>query len=225
MSALENCLICETECSSFLHQKIQSKFYHCPHCELIFKDKNSYMDEESEHKHYAKHNNSIENVGYVAMFQDFLEKTILKDKVGTKSVLEFGSGPGPVLSELLKREGFEVEIYDKFFSPTKVYQNKKYDCITSTEVIEHIADPLTQLQFFNQHLHLGGRLCLMTQFHEDNEDTFVSWWYARDLTHITFFTKQTFVVLASLCGFRLIFCDDIKVVMLEKTEEIEDVSI
>ncbi len=174
------------------------------------------MNEEEEYKHYAKHNNSIENEGYVAMFQDFLDKTVLKDKTGTKSVLEFGSGPGPVLSELLKREGFEVDIYDKFFSPKKVYKDKLYDYVTSTEVIEHISDPVFIMNFFNTHLKVGGYLALMTQFHNNKVEDFLSWWYCRDLSHISFFMPQTFEVLAARCGFEVVYSDDIKVILLRK---------
>lgn len=178
------------------------------------------MSLEEEHKHYAKHNNSIENEGYVAMFQDFMQKTLLKAKDGTKNVLEFGSGPGPVLSELLRREGFEVDIYDKFFAPKKVYEDKLYDAITSTEVIEHISDPLSIMQFFNAHLKVGGHLCLMTQFHSNIIDEFLKWWYCRDLTHISFFRVETFEELAKRTGFEVEYSDSVKVIYLHKRRDI-----
>jgi 2-polyprenyl-3-methyl-5-hydroxy-6-metoxy-1,4-benzoquinol methylase len=35
-----------------------------------------------------------------------------------------------------------MEIYDSYFSPEKVFLGKKYNLITSTEVFEHLDDPL-----------------------------------------------------------------------------------
>ena len=153
---------------------------------------------EKEKQEYLHHNNTPENEGYVAMFKDFIEKCIdpYQDKI--KAALDFGCGPGPVLAGLLKEKGFEVDIYDKYFAPEKIFENKKYDLITSTEVLEHLADPLETLKTLKNHLNKNGILAIMTLFHPNNEEGFKKWWYRRDSTHISFYRPKTFEILAKM---------------------------
>ncbi len=210
-----HCKICHQQTISLYDEIMQSNFFHCNSCEFIFKDENNYVTQARELQQYENHNNSFDSSGYVQMFQDFMDATFRPYKEEIKTALEFGSGPGPVLSELLKREGFEVDMYDKYFSPEKVFENKKYDLITSTEVIEHIDDPLELFAFFKTHLNPGGYLALMTQFHDNTQDGFLKWWYRKDPTHITFYRPHTFDVLAEKFGFELRFTDDRKTALLK----------
>ena len=46
------------------------------------------------------------------MFEAFIHKSIFPYQERINKALDFGCGPGPVLAELLKRRGLEVEIYD-----------------------------------------------------------------------------------------------------------------
>jgi len=131
-------------------------------------------------------------------------------------LLEFGSGPGPVFSELLRQRGVNVDIYDKFYAPTPVYEGKQYDMITATEVLEHIADPLDIMHFFHQHLRPGGYLALMTQFHENDTEAYLRWWYRRDPTHICFFSVQSLTLIAKLTGFKVMLTDEKKCLLLQK---------
>jgi len=212
-----HCKLCHQPLSSFYDEPMQCETYHCKACEFIFKDEASVVTQDKELKIYEQHNNSEENLGYVAMFQDFMDKTFLPYREEITSVLDFGSGPTPVLANLMLRNGFEVEKYDKFFSPEKVYENKLYDLITSTEVIEHIADVPEVMQLFSAHLNPKGYLALMTQFHTNEKADYLNWWYRRDPTHISFFRPHTFEVLAKVYGFELLFHDEKKLILLQKT--------
>ncbi len=210
------CKICHQPTIPFYDKVMQTDFFHCTACELIFKDEDSYVTEERELAQYQNHNNSFESSGYVQMFRDFIDATVAPHKQNIKTALEFGSGPGPVLSELLRQEGFRVDSYDKFFSPEKVYENKTYDLITSTEVIEHISDPLALFSFFSTHLKPGGYLALMTQFHDNTQEGFLKWWYRKDPTHITFYRPHTFKVLAEKFNFELRYVDGKKTTLLQQ---------
>ncbi|NQU18321.1 MAG: class I SAM-dependent methyltransferase, partial [Candidatus Saganbacteria bacterium] len=99
---------------------------------------------------------------------------------------------------LLRKEGFRTDIYDKYFSPEKVYTNKKYDLITATEVFEHLKDPVAILKLLKSHLNKNGVLAVMTLFHPKDIEQFKKWWYRRDSTHIAFYTPKTFEYMASL---------------------------
>jgi len=183
-------------------------YYCCDNCGFIFLDENKIISSEQEKKQYGFHNNSFENSGYVNMFQEFIGKAILPYRARIKTALDFGSGPTPVLAELLRQEGFEVDIYDKYFSPEEVYLSKKYDLITATEVFEHLKDPLAVLKLLKSHLNQNGILAIMTLFHPNGIEEFKLWWYRRDSTHISFYTPKTFECLASLLGMKVMMVDD-----------------
>ena len=211
-----NCLICNSNTDIIKCEKNNWEFFHCKKCEFIFKNPSDYVDETNELKQYKNHNNNMESTGYVEMFEKFINNTFRPYLKDIETVLEFGSGPGPVLAELLKREGLNVDIYDKFFSPQKVFDGKKYDLITSTEVIEHINNPVDIFNFFTSHIKKDGYLALMTQFHENDAQEFKRWWYKNDPTHICFFRPHTFEILASISGFKVIKYDSKKSVLLQK---------
>ncbi len=211
-----NCKICNKPTISFIDKRNNWEFFHCQKCEFIFKNPKNYVDKTNELKQYSHHNNTMESSGYVEMFKKFINFIFKPYTQDIKTALEFGSGPGPVLSELLKQKGLKVDIYDKYFSPQKVYENKKYDLITSTEVIEHIQNPLEVFELFSNHIKKDGYLALMTQFHKNKEENFKKWWYKNDPTHICFFRPYTFEVLANMNGFEVLSNDLIKSVLLKK---------
>jgi len=210
------CKICGQEAQSFFDDYMKCETYFCQPCEYIFKDDAAIISTDKELKVYQQHNNTEENLGYVAMFRDFMEKTFLPYRAEIETVLDFGSGPNPVLASIMRREGFEVEHYDKFFAPEKVYEHKQYDLITSTEVVEHISDVQEVMALFTAHLKPNGYLAIMTQFHPNDEGAYLKWWYRRDPTHISFFRPHTFSVLAAQHGLRLLYHDQKKLVLLQK---------
>jgi uncharacterized C2H2 Zn-finger protein len=210
------CKICNHETASIIDERNNWEFFHCKKCEFIFKNPKHYVNSEDELKQYNNHNNTMKSSGYVEMFENYMDATFKPYIKNINTVLEFGSGPGPVLSQLLKRQGLMVDIYDKFFSPKKVYEGKKYDLITSTEVIEHIKNPKEIFEFFESHIKKDGYLALMTQFHTNDAVEFKKWWYKNDPTHICFFRPKTFEVLASMNGFEVLKSDDKKNILLKK---------
>ena len=210
------CKICQEDTETFYDEYMQCDTYHCTACEFIFKDEKAIISLEKELKVYEQHNNTEENLGYVTMFQDFIDQTFAPFKNEIETVLDYGSGPNPVLASMLKKQGFDVEHYDKFFATKKVYENKKYDLITSTEVIEHISDIKEVMALWSQHLNTNGYLAIMTQFHTNEKEDYLKWWYRRDPTHISFFRPHTFQKLAIYYDLVLLFSDDKKLILLQK---------
>ena len=202
-----SCKICKTNVKIIHDNQYDQDYYHCANCEFISLDEKKLITPAQEKKEYAFHENSFENEGYVNMFRKFIDKAIRPYKSKIKTALDFGSGPGPVLAELLRQEGFKTNIYDKHFAPEKVYLNKKYDLITATEVFEHLTDPLATLKLLKSLLNKNGIIAIMTLFHQNNEEHFKKWWYRRDITHISFFTPKTFKYMASLLGMKILMED------------------
>lgn len=209
------CKICHTQTVSFEDTQQKKAYLHCLACELIFLDKNFYVNLEDEKKQYGHHNNSFEESGYVEMFERFLD--YFWEELNPKTALDFGCGPGPVLCEIMKKRGAATECYDKFYQTKEVYKNKKYDLITSTEVFEHLANPKETLEHLANHLAPNGVIAIMTLFHTNKQDEFLKWWYRRDPTHITFFTPKSIEVMAKKCGLRVIKHDSKRVVVLAST--------
>jgi len=210
-----SCKICSKNTHPIYDAQYEQNYFYCPRCEFIFLDESKVISSKQEKKEYGFHENSFENKGYVNMFREFIDKAIRPHKPQIKTALDFGSGPGPVLSELLKQEGFDTDIYDKHFSVQEVYLNKKYDLITSTEVFEHLEDPLSTLKLLKAHLNKNGILAIMTLFHPQDEAAFKKWWYRRDSTHISFYTPKTFKHMASLLEMKILMMDDKNVCVLK----------
>ena len=210
------CKICFHHTKSCENAQFPHLYYYCPNCEGIFLDKAFWVDEQHEKKQYDQHNNSLENEGYVQMFEKFLDFFWKDLTCKTPNVLEFGSGPTPVLSHLLQKRGAIVTCYDKFYHPNEAFKTDTYDLITSTEVFEHLDNPLQTLTLLTEHLQSGGHIALMTLFHDNTMEGFWKWWYRRDPTHITFFTPKTIEILANQCGLDLVKTDSKRVALLKK---------
>lgn len=208
------CKICSKPTQSFYDKRMKSDFFYCKECHYFFKDEENFLNSEAELAIYNQHNNSLDNEGYVKMLEDYVSYAITPFKPNT--ILEFGSGPTPVLSELLKQKKYSVDIYDKYYASEKVFEGKEYDLISSTEVIEHIEDVKGVMSFFHKHLKSGGYLSLMTNFHKDSIEEFQKWWYPCDRTHISFFNQHTFQTLTEIFSFEVIKSDNKKIIVLQK---------
>lgn len=208
------CKICSAITECFEDIELKKNYFYCSSCEFIFLDKKCFITTENEKNQYDQHNNSLENQGYVDMFNDFLDFTL--KGLHVKTALDFGSGPTPVLAELLKRRDLHVEHFDKFYQPKKVYENKSYDLITSTEVFEHLENPKEILHDLVKLLNPNGVISLMTLFHTNKQEDFLKWWYRRDPTHITFFTPKSIEIMASECGLKVLKTDNKRIIILQK---------
>jgi len=209
-----NCKICNSEIKIIFDYDKHKKYEICTNCQAIILQKKFLINPAKEKAQYEHHNNNFESKGYVKMFEDFLDYFWQDlDKNATHG-LDFGSGPGPVLAQIMENRSLHVEIFDKFYQPNPIYKDKKYNLITSTEVFEHLQNPLETLKLFKKHLKKGGLIAIMTLFHDNNEENFLKWWYRRDPTHILFYTPKTFEVLAKMCGLKIIKCDNRRIVVL-----------
>ncbi len=190
-------------------------YYHCPRCDLIFLDEEYLIDEKEEHYRYKQHNNSLDNKGYVDYLTKFIKNAGIDRARGIKKALDFGCGPGPVLKVLLSRLGFDVDIYDPYFFPERVFEKKQYDLITCTEVLEHLKNPLEVLILLESLLKENGILAVMTLFHTTS-DNFKQWWYRRDPTHICFYSPKTFKWIENNFNLTIKTIDNRSVCVLQK---------
>ena len=116
----------------------------------------------------------------------------------------------------MKEYGVKIDIYDKFFFKDESYKQNRYDIIISTEVFEHLENPLNEIESLLSILDRDGLLIIMTNFHDSNIEKFKKWWYVRDLTHVVFYTLETFEYLAKQFKLEIIKCDNKKNIILRK---------
>ena len=196
----QRCVLCDSNEVIPLELNNDRRFFRCHICDLIFVQESSYLSSADEIARYRLHDNSLLNQGYVNMF---LEKISLVHEYcpGVNSVLDYGCGPEPVLAELLKKDGFECDIYDPYFFPD--LPDRSYDLVISTEVFEHLKDIGADLNIIRSLLSPEGYLAIMTSFH-DAVNSFEGWWYSKDPTHICFFSMRTFEWMAKEFGFKIV---------------------
>lgn len=211
------CKICSSATQFFECKNLKASYHYCSNCEFISKDSKYILSEENELEIYNKHNNSIDDPRYVEFFYKFLNNAVFDFINHGKTAFDFGSGPSPVLAQILERyHDYKVDIYDFFYSPEKIYLGKKYDLITCTEVMEHLSNPLDYFYIFRNLMKDDSLLSIMTLFHNNDENHFENWHYARDKTHISFFTNKTFEIIAEITGFEIVYSNNQRYLSLRK---------
>jgi cyclopropane fatty-acyl-phospholipid synthase-like methyltransferase len=158
------------------------------------------VDEKSR---YDSHQNNPKDLGYRAFLSQVLNPVLDYIQPNSKG-LDFGSGPGPTLSVMFEEQGYKVDLFDKFYANDQVVFDRKYDFITATEVVEHLAKPGDELNSLYSMLNTNGVLAVMTKMIH-NEIDFKSWYYKDDPTHICFFSQTTMKYLARIWGSNIKF--------------------
>lgn len=188
------CPLCHSVNTSFFTNAMNRDYFLCSKCKLIFVPKGFLLDSTEEKKRYDLHENSIEDIGYVKFISQIIQP--LRNRLNTNSLgLDFGSGPTPVLAELLKEYGFSVNIYDHFYSKNKDVLNNKYDFITLVEVAEHFYYPAKEFEKLIALLKPKAYLFVVT-FCTDTIDDFTKWHYQRDDTHVCFYATESLKYIA-----------------------------
>ncbi len=137
----------------------------------------------------------------------------------TNKMLDVGCGPGIFLIEAKKR-GWEVygtEFTDKQITYLKekginTYQGKlngnsfeenSFDVIISSEVIEHINNPVEEVSLFNKFMRKGGLLYVTTPNFNSVERFLLKGKYNIIYypEHLCYYTPKTINILFTSCGF------------------------
>lgn len=181
-----------------------SDYYQCKRCRLIFAPPKDRPGPKKELARYETHENDPEDEGY----RNFLSQ--LRDPLSAlldprSKGLDFGSGPGPTLHLMFEEKGHKMKIYDPFYADNPEVFEEMYDFITATEVVEHLYHPGEEFSRLWSCLRPGGYLGIMTKRAEDDESFFADWHYRLDITHVTFYTKETFKWLAKHWGAEVSF--------------------
>jgi SAM-dependent methyltransferase len=116
------------------------------------------------------------------------------------SGLDFGSGPGPVATVMLREAGYNIRPFDPFYEPDPDALRHPYDYIICCEVAEHFHHPADEFSRLRGMLRDGGCLLCKTWLWDETTN-FRNWFYQNDPTHTFFYSAQTMAWIAQKFGF------------------------
>ncbi|RBW66190.1 2-polyprenyl-3-methyl-5-hydroxy-6-metoxy-1,4-benzoquinol methylase [Vibrionales bacterium C3R12] len=209
------CPLCSSSHISHYFEDKHREYLQCSRCHLVFVPPEQRLDAKVEKAHYDLHNNDPQDMGY-RCFLSRVSTPLLERLEKPSCGLDFGCGPGPTLSLMLQEAGHNMELYDIYYHPETQVLDKVYDFMTATEVIEHLYEPNQVWQKWLNLVKPGGWIGLMTKLVID-VDAFASWHYKNDLTHVVFFSRQTFQFLAERDKLELEFIGN-DVILLRKAQ-------
>jgi SAM-dependent methyltransferase len=190
-----NCPLCNTVSKLFY----KNTHYKCECCAGVFKAKEFHLIGDDEKNIYEKHKNDSSDKRY----QDFLSpitNSVLNDKTKNSLGLDFGCGKDSAIIKVLRDNDYKIYGYDLFYLDDKSLLEKKYDYITSSEVIEHFQEPNKEFTLLKSLLKGDGSLYLMTDIYDESID-FDKWYYKNDPTHIFMYQRKTFEWIKDSFGF------------------------
>ena len=208
------CPLCNTNQKLAFLSDAEREYYRCSCCDLIFVTRECHLSEYEEKVRYDSHNNDPGDLRYRNFFKQLLVP-LLAILPSNSYGLDFGSGPGPTLSLMLEECGHKVDLYDKFYAQNDAVFQNRYDFITVTEVVEHLPNPLKDLEVLVKILQRGGILAIMTEIISPQLD-FTNWYYKNDPSHVCFYSEKTFLYLANLLGLEIMTLSE-RVIVLRKS--------
>jgi SAM-dependent methyltransferase len=169
-----------------------------------------------ERHRYLQHENARDDSGYVATFDEPI-RCLSQYAPGARRVLDYGCGPTPVLIDLLRERGYDALGYDPCFSPV-LNDAKRFDAILCVETSEHFRSPRDEFERMCRLLTTSGCIVVKTMMHR-GPDSIEGWWYARDATHVAFYSRATFDWIERRFGMTLVECDSSSLACFVKPSE------
>ncbi|MFP4609861.1 MAG: class I SAM-dependent methyltransferase, partial [Thiohalophilus sp.] len=191
------------------------RFFRCPQCELISADPATHLSPQEEKANYDLHRNDPADSRYRAFLNQLVEPLLQRLHPAMEG-LDYGCGPGPTLSGMLREAGMVMHDYDPLYAPDTALLDRQYDFVTCTEVVEHFCDPGTAWPQLVERVRPGGWLGIMTWLVPDpGPEAFRRWGYKGEPTHVSFYRPATFEWLGRTLGFGVEFVDT-RVILMHK---------
>jgi transcription initiation factor TFIIIB Brf1 subunit/transcription initiation factor TFIIB len=190
------CPLCESHGCREYDVDRRRTFVRCDMCGLVFVPEEYHLTPEQERRRYELHDNHEHNRGYVRFLSQVAD--VIGDMRPQPSrVLDFGCGREAVLTALLRRRGFRCDSFDPLYDRPLPPSPGKYDAVVVCEVVEHCRNIRRTFLEIEGLLEEKGTAVVRTQCRDERTD-FSCWWYARDPTHINFFSRDTLEYAAGL---------------------------
>lgn len=184
----QTCPLCHSENTKMMHQKLKT-FHRCNQCFGIFMDKSQRLSCDEELGRYNIHQNDVHDLKY-QNFVSPITTSIIRDYSTSHQGLDFGAGPGPVITKVLREQDYKIAMYDPFYHNHPEVLDRKYDYIACCEVMEHFYYPDIEFLRLKNLLNPNGKLYCMTYLYND-EINFDNWYYKNDPTHVFIYSVAT----------------------------------
>lgn len=188
------CPLCGNNDCIEIDRNRQRAFHQCRHCALVFVPAAYHLSPSEEKSIYDYHQNNPDDEGYRTFLSRLTSPLIARLLPGAEG-LDMGCGPGPTLPLIMEEAGFYCSHFDPFYFPDKAALNRRYDFVTATEVVEHFCAPQQSFKQLFSLLKPGGMLGIMTKT-IPAFSRFSDWHYTRDLTHVSFYARETLAYIA-----------------------------
>lgn len=189
MNNLYPCPLCSTVPERPYSLIQNRKLHSCNTCSLLYVDSTQHLSLADERARYEHHQNSSKDEAYCNFLNRLLNPLLEILPAGSVG-LDYGCGPGPTVSTIMKKNGFSVANYDPFFFKQAALLERKYDFITCTEVVEHFFKVAKEMERLLKMLNPNGILAIMTEILEADTDL-TEWYYLREPSHVCFFSSET----------------------------------
>lgn len=200
---MPRCPLCQHSQTRKLHQDKKRSFFLCETCGLTFADASSHLPPAAEKQRYGR--------AGIAAKQKPLSQFILPlltqlqtQHVGGLTGLNFGRILDNSSLTTIEAAGHTLKQYDPFFAPDHQVLKQEYDFVCCYRVFEHFQHPLKEWNLLSRLVTPGGWLAISTPLLTELTG-FAKWHYKSNLTHVSFYQRQTFEYLASHSDFALLF--------------------
>jgi hypothetical protein len=214
MNQNPKCRLCQTEMKHYSKTRGRD-YYRCPHCDSIQLDEKQLLTPDNEKKRYDTHNNDVFDSGY-QKFVSPITNYIFKHSKETNKGLDFGAGPGPVISKVLTDNHYQIKQYDPHYHPDIELLVSQYDYIVACEVVEHFNQPKKEFDLLIKITKNQGYWIFMTDIYDESID-FDKWYYKNDETHVIFYTKKTLEYLKKVYHFNHLEIDKRLIIFSNKS--------
>lgn len=120
------------------------------------------------------------------------------------AALDYGGGNG-TLAALMRRNGFDYDTYDPYFADSPL-PTRRYDLVTSFEVVEHTADPYGNLATLLSFVKPSGAVLVSTALQPPAVTA--DWWYIAPRNgHISIHSARSLRHLARRLGVLVLTID------------------
>ncbi|DAB30493.1 MAG TPA: methyltransferase [Sulfurimonas sp. UBA12504] len=203
MTQEHKCSLCSHQAKLFYQDKtkrFECDYFLCETCHSIFADSAKLPNAAKEKERYELHDDNVEDKGY-QKFVSPMTQAIQEEYKRSAKGLDFGAGRAPIVSKLMQSAGYDIEQYDPFFHPNAALLKKKYDYVAACEVVEHFYHPHKEFGLLKSLLDEDAKLYIMTDLYDTSID-FAKWYYKNDMTHVFFYSQESFEWIQKEFGFK-----------------------
>jgi hypothetical protein len=199
---MDTCKICNNALSSCFNALVLKKYdvmyYQCVNCQFIQTDSPYWLNEA--------YSDAIAKSDIGLINRNLIIAPILSSLISyyfnkKGRFIDFGGGYG-MLTRIMRDKGFNYyrfdpyceNIFAKNFDLTSAGPEPDFELLSTFEVFEHLAEPVTELE---KMLKWSSNIFFSTEIHPDKLSSPADWWYIMPETgqHIAFYSIKSLRLL------------------------------